>query len=74
MLKITNPYNGELIREIPVNTAEDVEQALAKAHALFSDRAKWLPTYQRVEILERVVSIMQSRVSQWAIHSLLLIA
>ncbi len=64
MLSVNNPYNGELIREIPVNTADDVERALAKAHALFNDQSQWIPAYERVEILERAMAIMESQVKE----------
>jgi len=64
MLKVFNPYDGTLLEEIAVNSAEDLEQALNKAHTLFSDRQQWLPAYQRVEILERVVKIMESQVPE----------
>lgn len=58
MLDVFNPYSGSLIKQIATNTAEDVEQALARAQALFEDRSAWLPAYQRIEILERVAQIM----------------
>lgn len=61
MLKVFSPYNQELIREITLNTVEDVERALHKATAVFNDKQNWLPAYQRVAILERVVEIMTSR-------------
>ena len=64
MLSVNNPYNGELIREIPVNSADDVERALATAYALFNDQSKWIPAYERVEILERAVGIMESQVKE----------
>ncbi|WP_088921899.1 aldehyde dehydrogenase family protein [Granulosicoccus antarcticus] len=62
MLNVNNPFNGQLIEQVAVNTAEDVEQALARAHALFEDRSAWLPAYQRIEILERAAQIMSNRV------------
>ncbi|MBO9573690.1 MAG: aldehyde dehydrogenase family protein, partial [Chitinophagaceae bacterium] len=36
--------------------------ALQKAYALFCDQDKWLPPYRRIEILERAVAIMKTRV------------
>ncbi len=62
MLDIYNPYNGELIEQIDVNSAKDVEQALARAHALFENRSAWLPAYQRVEILERTAQLMNDQI------------
>ena len=64
MLDVFNPYNGSLIKQIPTNTAEDVEQALARAHALFEDRSAWLPAYQRIEILERAAQIMGEQIEE----------
>ena len=64
MLDVNNPYNGELIKQVVVNSADDVEKALVKAHALFKDRSAWLPAYERVDILERAVQIMGERVDE----------
>ena len=61
MLKVFSPYNQELIKEIPLNTVEDVERALHKTTAVFNDKQNWMPAFQRVAILERVVEIMTSR-------------
>lgn len=64
MLSVNNPYDGSLLQEIPYNSAADVDRALSVAYKLFNDREQWLPAYQRIEILERVVEIMQSQVSE----------
>jgi acyl-CoA reductase-like NAD-dependent aldehyde dehydrogenase len=61
-LKVFSPYNNKLIKEIPMAGAEEVGDALTLAYKLFSDRSKWLPAYRRVEILERVIQIMNTRV------------
>jgi len=61
MLKVFSPYNQELIKELPLNTVEDVERALHKSTAVFTDKQNWMPAFQRVAILERVVEIMTSR-------------
>ncbi len=63
-LKVNNPYDHSLIKEIKLLDAAEVEQAIAEGHALFEDRDAWLPAYQRVEILERVVEIMSSQVDE----------
>ncbi len=61
-LKVFSPYNSRLIKEIPMVGAEEVEDALTVAYGLFKDRSKWLPAYQRVEVLERTAQIMNARV------------
>jgi acyl-CoA reductase-like NAD-dependent aldehyde dehydrogenase len=61
-LKVFSPYDNKLIKEIPMVGGEEVEDALTTAYALFKDRSKWLPAYQRIEILERVAQIMSTHV------------
>ncbi|MFK8082556.1 MAG: aldehyde dehydrogenase family protein [Granulosicoccus sp.] len=63
-LAVNNPFDGQLLQHVELNTAADVELALTRAHALFSDRSGWLPAYQRVEILERAAAIMSERVEE----------
>lgn len=62
MLKVTSPYNFNLIKEIPLVQEKEVENALQLAYTLFKDQSKWIPAWQRIEILERVVTIMKERV------------
>jgi len=61
-LKVVAPYDGRLIKEIPMMGAAEVESALLVAHGLFENRSMWLPAYQRIEILERVIEIMKGRI------------
>ena len=63
-LKVFSPYDNKLIKEIPMVGTEEVEEALTTAYGLFKDRSKWLPAYQRVEILERTAQIMSTRVEE----------
>lgn len=63
-LSVTRPFDGTLIREIPLQDASDVERALQVAHGLFQDQTQWLPAWQRIAILEKVVAIMTSRVDE----------
>ncbi len=63
-LEVIRPYDGTLIREIPVDSAQEVEKALQVAHELFTERSHWLPAHQRISILEKVASIMTERVEE----------
>lgn len=63
-LKVTRPFDGALIKEIPMHDAVDVEQALQVADGLFQDRSKWLPAWQRIAILEKVAEIMGSKLDE----------
>lgn len=71
MLKVLRPYDQSLIREVPMDSPEAVMASLDRAHRLFSDRSRWLEPYQRIEILERAVVLMQERLeslTQTALH------
>ncbi len=61
-LKVLSPHDQHVIEEIPMVGAKEVEAALAKAHANFTDRSKWLPKHERVAILERTAALMESQV------------
>ncbi|PSL07262.1 aldehyde dehydrogenase family protein [Cecembia rubra] len=61
-LKVFSPFDKSLIKEIPMAGEKEVENALQKAYALFLDRKQWIPAYKRIEILEKVQKLMESRV------------
>jgi len=63
-LQITRPYDGTLIKEIPLHNANDVEQALQVAYGLFQNRSQWLPAFQRIAILEKVAEIMSGQIEE----------
>ena len=63
-LKVTSPYDGHLIKEIPLMDEQQIEKLLSTAHTLFNDRSKWLPKHQRIEILEKTAEIMSTRVDE----------
>lgn len=64
MLKVSSPYNLQLIKEIPTVDEKEAFKALEKAHQLFLDPSKWIPAFKRITILERVAEIMKSRVEE----------
>lgn len=61
MLKIVSPFDQSVIKEIPYSNESEIETALQIATNLFQNQSNWLPAYQRIEILEKVASIMTSR-------------
>jgi len=58
-LKVTSPYDGRLLGNVETLDVDGVEQALANATAVFKDRTSWLPTHERIGILERMVDLMK---------------
>lgn len=63
-INVCSPFNGQLIKEIPLLNQQQVDEKLSRAYALFQDRSRWLKPYQRIEILEKTKVIMQSRVEE----------
>lgn len=61
-IDVYNPFDQSLIKTLAITDSEKMESAISSAHTLVSNRDNWLPAYQRVEILERVISIMESQI------------
>ncbi|NPA68423.1 MAG: aldehyde dehydrogenase family protein [Chlorobi bacterium] len=66
-LKVVSPYDGHLIKEVPLITAGQGEKMLDTAYKIFNDRSAWLPKYRRIEILEKTAQIMSSRIEELTI-------
>lgn len=64
MLEIQSPYDLRLIKELPMQGADDVENALVTAYALFQDQSIWIQPHRRVSILEKAAAIMEVRVEE----------
>ena len=67
MLKVVSPYDQSLIKEIPLVGKIEVEHALATAYNLFQDQSKWIPSHERIAILERTAEIMKTRIEELTI-------
>jgi acyl-CoA reductase-like NAD-dependent aldehyde dehydrogenase len=64
MLQVLSPYDQSLIKEIPLVGKVEVEKALATAYGLFQNQSKWIASHERVAILKRAASIMETRVEE----------
>ena len=58
-MQVTQPYDGELIADIPAHTPAEVEKKLEDAVRIFSSRSNWLPAHQRIEILKRLAGLIE---------------
>lgn len=58
-LAVLSPFNQSVIEELNYNGASDVEKALDKAHKAFLNRDHWLPPYKRIEILEKLATLVE---------------
>ena len=63
-IKVNSPFDGSFIKEVPLLNQQEVDEKIAKAHALFLDRSRWLKPHERIAILEKTKLIMQSRVEE----------
>lgn len=63
-VKIISPYDQSFIKELPLINKNDIENVLTTAHNLFTTESSWIPSYRRIEILEKTASIMNDRFEQ----------
>lgn len=62
---LRSPYSGEVIAEVPMATAEDVEQAIAAAEQAKKVMAK-MPAFERANILETLAQKLEERMDEAA--------
>jgi acyl-CoA reductase-like NAD-dependent aldehyde dehydrogenase len=58
MLKVYSPFDNSLLKELPLNNATEVEEALTQATKLNKQNPQGLPAYQRIEILEKLADLI----------------
>jgi acyl-CoA reductase-like NAD-dependent aldehyde dehydrogenase len=63
-LEVKSPFNRALVATLDMQSEAEVEAALAKAKALFDNRDGWLPTHQRIAILEKLALLMEQNREQ----------
>lgn len=63
-LRVISPYTQQLLQELPFHDELAIEQSLQRASQLFADRKQWIPPYRRIELLEKVQSIMKSQLEE----------
>ena len=68
-IPVTAPYDGSAIDSVPNATMEDVENAMATAHALYRNRNGWLSKPQRIDILRRAAEIIKERREDLALQA-----
>ncbi|MED6310810.1 MAG: aldehyde dehydrogenase family protein [Pseudomonadota bacterium] len=68
-IPVTAPYDGSAIDSVPNSTMEDVENAMAMAHALHRNRDGWLSKPQRIDILRRAAEIIKERREDLALQA-----
>lgn len=60
-MKVHAPFDGELLAELAVSSDQDIEEALAIAHALYRNRKGWLKKSHRIDILKKAATLVALR-------------
>ncbi len=68
-LKITSPFDGKIVGELPLQGPADVEKALSNAHALANKKESALPARKRIEILEETARIVEENSESFALEA-----
>jgi acyl-CoA reductase-like NAD-dependent aldehyde dehydrogenase len=68
-ISVTAPFDGSDITSVPNASQQDVENALATAHALYRNRDGWLSKPRRIEILKRAAEIIKERREELALEA-----
>ena len=66
-LTIQQPYDGDVIAELPLSDWDAVDAMLDKASSYFANRSGWLPDHQRIAILKRLALLMPDEVEEFAL-------
>ena len=66
---VLSPFNRKKIGRAARADMPTVMHALDTANKLYRNKAKWLPAWQRIDILERTVKIMETKFDYLAIES-----
>ena len=66
-LDVSSPFDGSLIRTIPMQGADDAEAMLEKAVACYRNRDGWLEHHERIAILEKLAISIESEADDFAL-------
>jgi len=63
-IEVRNPFNNTLIEKVSLQSETEVQAVLDVAYEAYLDQKNWLAKYKIVEILEKAMEIMASRVEE----------
>lgn len=63
-IEIQSPYDLSVIKELNLIGKDDLEKKIVTAQKLFEDQSLWIPSFKRIEILEKAASIMNNRIEE----------
>nr|MBV6629817.1 aldehyde dehydrogenase family protein [Oceanococcus sp. HetDA_MAG_MS8] len=68
-VEVKAPFDGQVIAAVETSTPQALAQAMDRAAALFTDREAWLPTPERIQILDRLGQLMQAQADELAVEA-----
>ena len=66
-LDVSSPFDGSLIRTIPMQSADDAEAMLEKALACYRNRDGWLEHHERISILKKLALSIDAEADDFAL-------
>lgn len=63
-LSVTSPFDGHHLADVPLSNSDDVNAALDLAREAYENQAQHLSKFERIQILEKTVQIMSSRIEE----------
>jgi acyl-CoA reductase-like NAD-dependent aldehyde dehydrogenase len=66
VVEVVNPFDLKAIGTVELATWDQIDDYLATASQLHANRKSWLPVHKRIEILNKVIGIMQGRFDELA--------
>ncbi len=67
MLDVSSPFDGSLIRTIPMHSADNAEVMLEKALACYRNRDGWLEQHERIAVLEKLAVFIDAEADDFAL-------
>ena len=64
---VVQAYDGSTIRELELQEWSAVDAMLNRARQLHEDRSGWLPSYERREVLQKLVNLMRPEAENFAV-------
>lgn len=58
--EVLSPFDGEPVGSFELQSEAEVETLVAHAFALYSDRKRWLPKEERIQILTRLAALLET--------------
>lgn len=68
-ITVTAPWDGRAIATVGVIDSAGVDQALAMAYAIYSNKDAWLAPSKRIEVLDKTAAIMRERAEELALEA-----